>query len=192
MSGKVNINENPRSSEAQKDEEWKDIPGYEGLYQASTFGRVRGLKRCVGGRMQRATILKQILHRDGYPKITLYKDHRSKHFQTHRIIAMTFIPNPDDLPQINHKDENKINNHVENLEWCTRSYNCKYGHRNDKSISRCSVKVAQLDLNGNYIAEYSSMREAGRITGVSDSKICEVCHGHRNTTGGYKWKIINN
>lgn len=187
---KTNINENSVSS-SQKDEVWKDIPGYEGLYQASSYGRVRGLKRCVGGRMQRAMILKQSTHRDGYLKIGLYKDHRRKDFQTHRIIALTFIPNPKGFPQINHKDENKSNNHIDNLEWCTGSYNCKYGHRNDKAIAMCSVRVAQLDLNGNRIAEYPSMKEAKRITGVSNSHICNVCHGHRRMAGGYKWMIIN-
>lgn len=177
----ANINEN---------EVWKDIPGYEGLYQASTLGRIRGLKRCVGGRMQGAMILKQAIHRDGYMKVALTKNHHRKDYQSHRLIGLTFIPNPEGLPQINHKDENKTNNAIENLEWCTRSYNCSYGHRNDKSVAVCSIRVAQLDLDGNFINEFPSMEEAMRRTGVNSSKICAVCHGSRNHAGGYKWVKI--
>ena len=168
-----------------------DIPGYEGLYQASSLGRVRGVDRTVGWRKQRGLILKQSYHRDGYLRVTLHdKSHSAKSYQTHRLIGTTFISNPDGLPQINHKDENKTNNKADNLEWCSRSYNCKYGHRNDNTKASCSIKVRQLEKEGGFVKEYSSMQEAGRMTGISVSHISAACSGKRNIAGGYKWMII--
>jgi hypothetical protein len=126
-----------------ENEIWKDIPNYEGLYQASNLGRIKSLDRVLKGKgknqfgstfdmIKKGRILKQQITKKGYLKAYLIKDGKSKTFASHRIIALTFIPNPDNYKFINHKDENKVNNRVDNLEWCTQSYNINYGTRNKK------------------------------------------------------------
>lgn len=97
---------------------WKDVPNYEGIYQASNLGRIK--------QSQYNHILKPILH-NRYYCVGLSKDGKVKQYRLHRLIAETFIPNPDNLPQVNHKDENKLNNNVDNLEWCDSKYNNNYG-----------------------------------------------------------------
>ena len=99
-------------------EEWRDIEGYEGIYQVSNYGRVKSVKRGI--------ILKTF-ERKGYPAVTLSKDGVGRSYSVHRLVGEAFIPNPDNLPYINHKDETRDNNHVSNLEWCTASYNNTYG-----------------------------------------------------------------
>lgn len=116
---------------------WKNIKGYEGLYQVSNYGKVRSLDKKVKGSNQYGKIFfvtkkgKQLKSRikNGYCNVHLIKNGVLKEFTIHRLVAEAFIPNPNNLPQVNHKDENKANNYVENLEWCTRSYNCSYGSR---------------------------------------------------------------
>ena len=110
-------------------EEFRDIPGYEGLYEVSNLGRVR----------RNGRILKPLKHRDGYLKIDLNKQGIRKGVYIHRLVGLAFIPNPDNLPCINHKDEDKTNNTVKNLEWCTREYNNNYGTRNER-ISESQYK----------------------------------------------------
>jgi hypothetical protein len=108
---------------------WKEIKDYEGLYQISNLGRVKSLEKKVGFRKRKEKILKQHFDKDGYVKVYLCKNSKVKFLSVHRLIAQAFIPNPDELPQINHKDENKANNKIENLEWCTCKYNINYGTR---------------------------------------------------------------
>lgn len=100
--------------------EWRAIPGYEGLYEVSDFGSVRSLFRYKKQ-------LKPSKQSNGYLSVDLFKEKRRKHCLIHRLVAMAFIPNPENLPQINHKDENRTNNTVENLEWCSAKYNMNYG-----------------------------------------------------------------
>ena len=113
---------------------WRDIKGYEGLYQVSNLGRVKSLERYVKGkdglRLVKEIIMSiSVCRTNGYFKVILHKDGKQKRYQVHRLVAEAFIPNPDNLPIVNHKDENKINNCVWNLEWCTYSYNLTYGNR---------------------------------------------------------------
>ena len=117
--------------EADKNEIWKNIQGYEGIYMISNLGRVKSLSRFreIGyGRKQpiKEIILKQYI-RDGYYTVTLNKNSKGKPFRVHRLIAQEFVPNPQGLECVNHKDENRLNNRIENLEWCTRVYNLNYG-----------------------------------------------------------------
>lgn len=107
-------------------EEWRDIKGYEGLYQVSNLGKVRNKK---------GKVLKQYRNNKGYPCVHMYKNNKYKTKNVHRLVAISFIENPNNLPQVNHKDEDKTNNVVTNLEWCTNKYNCNYGnHRRNVSI----------------------------------------------------------
>ena len=112
-------------------EEWRDIKGYEGAYQVSSYGRIRSLDRIVerktGNYKHKGRILKQNDDTHGYLKVNLTKHDKKKTFKVHRLVAQAFIPNPNNYTVINHKDENKTNNKVENLEWCTSKYNNNYG-----------------------------------------------------------------
>lgn len=116
-------------------EVWKDIENYEGLYQISNFGNVKSLTRQVytsnpkftGYRVLREKLLRPGKTKDGYSSVVLRKDGKGKSYYVHRLVAEAFLQNPHNLPEINHKDENKENNHVNNLEWCTHIYNGNYG-----------------------------------------------------------------
>lgn len=115
-------------------EQWKDIQGYEGLYQVSNKGRVRSIDRVIKhypkDYFQKGRVLKSALSKNGYPMVILVNHNERKTRNVHRLVAETFIVNPNNFPEVNHKDEDKTNNSVENLEWCTRKYNANYGTRN--------------------------------------------------------------
>ena len=114
-------------------EEWKDVEGYENIYQVSNYGNVRSLDRYDRlGRFKPGTILTAADNGHGYKHVRLHKDGNHKMFYVHRLVAGAFIENPDNLPQVNHMDEDKSNNHVDNLEWCTNEYNSNYGNHNRK------------------------------------------------------------
>lgn len=113
-------------------EEWKDIKGYEGIYQVSSYGRVRSLDRIVerkgkGDFFIKGRVLTQSDDTNGYMKVSLTKHDQKRTFKVHRLVAIHFLDNPNNLPCVNHKDENKLNNNVDNLEWCTKAYNNSYG-----------------------------------------------------------------
>ena len=181
------------------EEIWKDIEGYEGLYQVSNLGRVRSLTRNRRGRNNapnpiQGRILKQ--HTCfGYCYISLCKNRKYKGFRVHRLVAHAFIPNPDNLPQVNHKDENKTNNCVDNLEWCTQEYNQNYGtinirksqkQLNDKNKSKV---VLQYTLDGTFIKEWKSTMDVQRNLGFAHTHISECCRGKQaNYAHGYIWK----
>ena len=109
---------------------WKDIQGYEGMYQVSSHGRVRSFK------WNRCKILKTRKDKKGYIVVTLTKHSKNYVPKVHRLVAIAFIPNPNNLPQVNHKDEDKSNNNIDNLEWCTNEYNRNYGTRNERAIKK--------------------------------------------------------
>ena len=118
-------------------EEWRSVPGYEGLYEVSSYGRVRSLDmyvKCRYGnyRLHKGKVLSPAKDKNGYLKVNLCCNGKDKIIRVHRLVAQAFILNPDNLSEINHKDEDKTNNSVENLEWCDRKYNINYGSRKDK------------------------------------------------------------
>lgn len=186
---------------------WKDISGYEGLYQVSNHGRVKSLKRDGTHRNQFSTtenILKQQKHKNGYLCSGLYDgNHKCKIFSVHRLVAQAFIDNPENLSQVNHKDGDKSNNCVSNLEWCSCSHNIKHAYDNGIKPKKYggdhhnARKVNQFDLQGNYIKTWESIIEVERATGISAVCISQVCKRalgtskHKNrykTSGGYLWE----
>lgn len=169
-------------------EEWKPIPGYEGLYEVSTWGRVKSYKYNSDGR-----ILSPCKDGYGYFFITLCKDGKTKMRKIHRLVAEAFIPNPSNLPQVNHRDEIKQNNYVENLEWCTPSYNSSYGTRMQRIKEKISKPILQLDKQGNVIKEWPSTNSASESFGVASyhSHITDCLKGRRKTALGYMWKYAD-
>ena len=180
---------------------WKDIEGYEGLYQVSSFGRVKSLKRFDScNRLVQERVLKTSKRSKNleYLQVSLCKNGKIKNFLVHILVAKAFIENPCNYPMVNHKDENPNNNEVSNLEWCTAKYNNNYGTRIQRQIATqtnrrdCSKSVAQYDLIGNLIAIYPSVKEAWRQTGISRSHISDVANDNPKykTAGGYIWKFV--
>lgn len=176
---------------------WKDIKGYEGLYQVSSEGRVKSLERKTQHRGRLITIkerlLKQSLDTKGYLMAHLYKNGIDNTLKVHRLVAEAFIDNPDNLPQVNHKSEDKTLNSVENLEWCDTKYNINYGTHNErvaKSLTNgiTSKPIIQYDLDGNFIQEYPSMHEAARCLGLKQGGISMCCRGIAKTAYGFIWK----
>lgn len=132
---------------------WKDIPEYEKIYQVSNLGNVRVLDRFVNSAIKNNSIVKRkgkILkqyNKGGYLQVTLTINNKRKYYNVQRLVALAFIPNPNNLPQVNHKDENPLNNNVSNLEWCTAKYNCNYGNRNSKIYNKTSFKKGHIPWN---------------------------------------------
>lgn len=176
-------------------EEWRDIYGFEGLYLISSLGNVKSIERVKRNNagIQRVDERLRVLtpDKDGYLRVCLSKDGLHYLKSVHRLVAEAFIPNPFNLPVVNHKNENKHDNRVENLEWCTVQYNTLYGTGRIKSAMKQGRSVEQLDLNGNVIEEFYSMGYAERATGIPQPNIHKVCIGARKTAGGYKWRHKN-
>ena len=178
------------------EEIWKDIAGYEGKYQVSNLGRVRSLPRTfldVNGRRQifKGCVLKRILRKNGYMVVTFYGSGKFHQMMIHRLVAGAFIPNPNNLPMINHKDEDKTNNHVDNLEWCSAQYNSTYNNIHYRNKEKRRKAVIQMTLDDEFVAEYESVREAERQTGFRNSNISAACRGEKKTkqSYGFHWKF---
>ena len=164
-----------------KKEYWKPVVGYEGHYQVSNFGRVKSIK------FGKEILLKQRQCMNGYKSVILYKNGIVKTYLVHRLVAEAFIDNPDNLPEVNHKDECKTNNVVSNLEWCDRKYNQNYGTRTERVAEKLSKPVLQYDLEGNFIKEWKSTRECGR-NGFNHGHIADCCQGKLKTYKGFIWR----
>lgn len=183
---------------------WRDVVGYEGTYQVSNMSRVRSIDRIAPCRKKGYTtitkkgrILNLSTNRLGYKEAHLYnyQEQKERIISVHRLVAFAFIPNPDreHLREINHIDENKANNRVDNLEWCDRAYNTRYGSSrirattNNPNIRR----VAQYSKSGELIAKYETIADASRATGLDNSSISKACRGKLKTNGGYIWRYIS-
>lgn len=183
-------------------EVWKAVEGYEGRYEVSNFGRVKSLERKVLVRRKNGhyinTVPEKILKptlsvgvTGGYPTVKLMMNNKGKTVKVHRLVAEMFIPNPNNYPEVNHKDEDKTNNHVSNLEWCTRRYNNEYGTRKRRIYSHPNVsnKVKGTCLKTGKTIFYNSMSEAIK-NGFYSSGISEACSGKRESYKGFKWEKV--
>lgn len=183
-------------------EEWEEIPGWE-RYAASTFGRIAslGAPYMCGGKIcrRKPQLLTPRLTSEPphYHSVVLSDGNRGRRgFMVHILVARTFIPNPENLPLINHKDENPRNNRAENLEWCTQKYNCNYGTHNArmaKTISETAYqrrKVVQLSLDGSFIAQYDSIAIASRQLGINRTSISVCCRRICQTSHGHRWMYL--
>ena len=159
-------------------ETFVEIEGFEN-YEVSNLGKVRNIKSGIA--------LKPWITKDGYLRHCLYKHNKRKNLLLHRIIATAFIDNHEEKPCVNHIDENKLNNDLSNLEWCTERENVIHGTRTKRAAEKLSRKVIQLDLNDNVLNEFESMGQAERETGVPRSNISRCCNGKRKSAGDYKW-----
>lgn len=159
-------------------EQWKDVPGWEDRYMVSNTGKVYSKLKKI--------IKKTSYTNNGYEVIMLARDGKQYGTFVHRLVAKAFLPNPNNLPIVNHKDENPRNNHVDNLEWCTYSYNNTYNNVHLRIAQKIGRKVYQYNSNGDLIGEYYSGKEAARILGIkSDSNISDCCNGRLYTIYGY-------
>lgn len=155
-------------------------------------------------------VMKQREIRGGYMGVGLSSSGKQKLFPIHRLVAVAFVPNPNNYPCVNHKDENKKNNNADNLEWCTQQYNINYGTANERRLKssmwyrksekakmigialgeRSGRRVEQLTLDGKHVALYQSARKASIETGINHCYLCQSAREPRRTAGGYKWKYV--
>ncbi len=168
---------------------WKNIKGYEELYQVSDLGRIKSLEKQIvrnNGRKQtfKEKILKAGLSRNGYLTVMLFKNKKGKTYTVHSLVAKNFIANDNNYKCINHKDENKLNNCVDNLEWCTYKYNNTY---NDKMAFK-RKKILQYSKDNEFIKEWDGIVRIQEELNINRNNISSVCKGKRKTAGGYIWK----
>lgn len=173
-------------------EAWRDIKDYENLYQVSNFGNVRSIDRVIKQYnysakkdkiyIYKGKILTQGIDRNHYARVVLSKNNKQKHFMVHRLVAEAFIPNSNNLPYINHKDENSLNNVCTNLEWCTQKYNINYGTRTLRMRKTQGKKVKCVETG----IVYDSISEANKKNNCFHIKDC--LKGRRKTSGGYHWE----
>ena len=164
------------------EEIWKDITGYEGLYQVSDKGRVKS----IGYGKER--ILKPGRDKDGYLFVILCKNHKMKCCRIHRLVSQSFILNPQNLPQINHKNEDKTDNKVDNLEWCSAKYNLNYGTHNQRMAETKSKHVLQYMKTGEFIKEWKSTMDVERNLGFVNASISRCCNGKCKSAYGFVWR----
>ena len=166
---------------------WKDVEGYEGLYQVSNTGLVRSFYQDKKGKL--LTLVKD---KGGYLRARLYKNKKQTSFLVHRLVALAFIPNPENKTTVNHKDENKLNNFVDNLEWATTAENNLYGlhcqkiskalkNREDTSKKIRCIETGEI---------YPSISEAARKNGAHFAAVSRVCHGRQKTANGLHWEFV--
>lgn len=182
-------------------EQWRHIPGYNGKYEVSTLGRVRSFALSSRASVEYPYILKPKMSEHGYCSVCLYKNGKREYHMIHRLVATAFIPNVSKNPEVNHKDGDKSNNEVSNLEWVTSSENMKHSfaaglhvpseHQKQVVSKICAQPVIATDRNGENEKRYESATVASRETGVDTSHIIKCCKGKAKTAGGYKWRYDN-
>lgn len=182
-------------------EAWKAIPGYDGRYKVSNLGNIRSYANGRHGNKNEFTILVKKKIPGGYHQVNLYVPYgggKQYYKLVHRLVAEAFIPNPNGLPIVNHKDGNKVNNCASNLEWVTESENRFHAFRNGLSkpsqnqkkvtSERCSIPVVMFDKDMNELSRFDSAKQASAKTGADISAIIKCCKGKLKTAKGFKWK----
>lgn len=193
-----------KNRQIMEQEIWKNVVGYEGYYQVSNFGNVMRTSKeyvnsighlCKSNEKQ----CKLDIYKNGYVYVHLSIGGRAKHVQVHRLVAMAFIPNPNNLPQVNHKDGNKTNNSVDNLEWCTAGENERHAYRiglkkpNMSQLGKVGessargIAIIQYDKNMNFVAEYPTARIAAKHIGVHPASVSK-CANLKNKCKGYYFR----
>jgi hypothetical protein len=175
-------------------EEWRPVDGFDGRYQVSDLGRVRSCAKTADW-----VLLRQIKKRTGYMCVNLYHGGKMKTMLVHRLVAHAFIGHPADM-QVNHKDENKENNRLDNLEYVTPAENARHGTRTRRIVQNSNrVRAAQglmkpvvcLSISGKTIQTYPSIREAARNLAINNGQISNCCIGNKSTAGGFMWRYAN-
>ena len=195
MSETMEIYEN-LSVESLPNEEWRDIIGWEGLYQVSNLGRVKSLPRLHkyvhGEYLSKERILSPRVcgSQREYLSVALYRGKGAVQRKIHRLVAMAFISNPKGYKEVNHIDENKRNNMASNLEWCSRSYNVNYGRRIEKQSAHLQKAVLAFTRRGQFVARFKSIKDAAVWAGVDGSNVSRAIK-RDSVSGGYKWRFEN-
>ena len=182
-----------------QEEIWKDVKGHEGIYQISNLGKVKSLTRILpNGSKRKGIVLKQCTGPSGYVVVCLSKDGKSKTKYIHRLVADAFVPNDESEKEVDHLDNNKLNNSSGNLEWVSRKENVRRSwddglmENQRKSAVKSGFarvkRVIKTDNRGNILGEYRSQTEAAKAVGVSPPSISMCCTGVRESAGGYYWK----
>lgn len=187
-------------------EKWKEVEGYEGLYEISNLKRVKSLKRQVknlnGFRTVNERILATKIHSCGYVQVVLRKYGTDKCFRIHVLVAKAFIPNSDNKPQVNHIYGVKLNNIVHNLEWVTRKENMQHASQSGllnntvlaenrrKILENHKRVVSQFLKDGLFLKNFNSIKEAAEICDIPAPNIVDVCAGRRKSAGGFVWKYV--
>lgn len=171
-------------------EEWRDIEDYPN-YQVSNLGRVKSLGN---DKNRKEKILKGGKNIWGYLYVSLWKEGKGKNYTIHKLVAQSFLDNPNNLLEINHIDEDKTNNCVENLEYCDRSYNNNFGTRNKRASASCRKPILQFSKEGEFIKKWNSIVEVKKDLGFNQSNISSCCRGRYKTAYGFIWKYkdVNN
>lgn len=190
-----------------QEETWKPVVDYEGYYEVSNLGNIRSVSHLISGYVNggfrtyytKSSSLKHNISKVGYVMVSLSKQGKVKHFNLHRLVAKAFIPNPNNFPCINHKDEDKTNNNIKNLEWCTKKHNANWGS-NPRRLSEMFAKkpprhrkVSQYTMDGKFVKTFYAASHAAKELRIGSGWIIACCRGTKGakSAGGYKWKYEN-
>lgn len=165
------------------DEIWCPVKNYEGLYEVSDKGRVKS----IGYGDYR--ILRPLKTKNGYLRVWICKNGEKEKCYIHRLVAQTFIHNPNNLPEVNHKDEDKTNNSVQNLEWCDQKYNINYGTRTQRQSEKLSKPILQYTKSGKLVREWKSLHDVERNLGYNHCSISKCCKGKLKSAYNFIWKF---
>ncbi len=169
------------------EEIWKDIEGWEGKYQVSNLGRVKNIDYRGKEKNMKCNII------NGYLRVHLSdrKTKRDEKLLVHRLVAIAFVPNPNNYPIVNHKDETPLNCVCTNLEWCDYIYNANYGTAIQRKADKLSKQVNQYTLDGKYIGTFKSTKEVEKQLHIFSTSVAACCRGEQKSTGGFKWRYAS-
>ena len=182
-------------------EKWKTIKGYDSLYAVSTLGNIRSMeKTSINGNLLKPKMMKPARQSNGYISLVLHNNGFRKTHTVHRLVAVAFLKNPNNLKTVNHKNGKRDDNSVDNLEWMSQSDNCKHGFEKNGHVGSWTDKfgkdhhrskvVIQMDLDSNEVARFYGTMEVERETGINNRGVADACRGKNKTAGGFKWKYL--